>query len=128
MLETTSWAGDTVELNYLSPAMMRPPTESIWQGMLIPHLCKCHNQVGNPLTKNQFLNGVNIVAAAQCHKSLKTSAVIGGTVFHNQGNFINFVWMQNIYNFVQRIRQTSAMTDKTVAVVLFAKLPIEIIF
>ena len=28
LLETTSWAGDSAELNYLRPAMMRPPAET----------------------------------------------------------------------------------------------------
>ena len=86
------------------------------------------NQVDNLLTKNQFLNGVNVVAAVQCHKTLKTSAVVGGTVFHNRGDFVNFAWMRNIYNFLLKIRQISAMTDKVVVVALFTKLPTETIF
>ena len=34
MLETTSWAGDTTELNYLRPAMIKPPAESKSQEMM----------------------------------------------------------------------------------------------
>jgi len=41
-------------------------------------------------------------------------------------NYIkNFVSMQNIYNFVQRIRQTFAITDRAVVPILFAKLSTE---
>ena len=47
---------------------------------------------------------------------------------HKGDDFANFVQMQNIYNFVQKIQQTFAMIDRTVVVVLFAKLPIETTF
>jgi len=36
--------------------------------------------------------------------------------------------MQNIYNFVQRIQQTFAITDRTVVLILFAKLSTETTF
>ena len=91
-------------------------------------LCECHNQVVNSLTKNQFLTGASVDAVAQCLRTLKINVVGDVTVLLKQGASANYVWMLSICRSVQRILHTSAMMDKTAVVVLFAKLPIAIIF
>ena len=58
----------------------------------------------------------------------KTSVVGEEVVFRKQGAFENFAQMQNIYCFVPKIQQISAMTDRTVVAVLSARLHIETIF